>query len=137
MDRPKGLETVILYSYDENVIIFLCSIEQGLLFKEGVDINETWTSLKFVASSNFSRDGEEFTCQFTNSLGIDRKTFRVSLLKSDLNVGIYAAIGIAVAIIVILLSCLIRNIYLMKVFYLLINSTLAIKQKSYLYLETR
>lgn len=111
----------------------------------GVNINGTLTSLKFVALSNFSSDGEEFTCLFTNSEGVARKTFKVQLLKSDPSTGIYATVGfgvvigvvIAVVIIVTLLSCLIRSIYLTKVF-LLVSAYFGNKQKSSnFFLETR
>lgn len=69
-----------------------------------------------MASSNFNRDGEEFTCQFANSEGVARKTFKITLLKSGLDAGLFTTIIIAIAIIVMLLSFLLKEIFQMKVF---------------------
>ena len=96
--------------------IYVYLLKQGLPIREGVEIStgiETWTSLKYRIPANFS-DGEDFTCQFTNSEGSASKTFKVAL-KSGFNAGIYVAIGIAVLVVVILASCLLRSIYLTKV----------------------
>jgi len=54
-------------------------------------------------------------CHFNNSEGNARKTFTLILKGRTLNAGVYAAIGIAVVVFVIILSLLIRNIYFIKV----------------------
>lgn len=78
-------------------------------------MNDTWTSLKFRAPSNFSNDEAEFTCQITNSEGIAKRAFKVTL-KRDF--GIYVAFGIAIGIIAIIFCFLLRYVYLTKVIYL-------------------
>ncbi len=97
---------------------------QGSRVRNGVNIhpNGSSTSLTFTVSSNFNRtsnDGNEFTCQFTNSEGITNKTFRINLKSADVisnaNAGMYAAIGIGIPVFIVLLSFLLRNIFLMKV----------------------
>ncbi len=78
--------------------------------------NDTWANLKFRVPLNFSSDGEDFTCQFTNSEGSASKTFKVNL-KSGFYAGIYVAIAISILIVVILSSCLLRSIYFTKVVF--------------------
>ena len=101
---------------------------QGSRVRNGVHIhpNGSITSLTFIVSSNLnsSNDGNEFTCQFLNSEGMTNKTFRINLKNADVisnaNAGMYAAIGIGISVFIVLLSFLLRNIYLMKVLMMII-----------------